>query len=125
MNTIVYFEIQSTNLEREIKFYQAVFGWKISKDPSMPIQYYRIETDGIKGALLERPAPVVPMSGTNAFTCSLEVADFDKTAEAILFNGGTVAMPKFAIPGRCWQGYFLDPDLNVFGIFQVDEKAAL
>ena len=25
-------------------------------------------------------------------------------------------MPKFAVPGRCWQGYFLDPDHNVFGI---------
>jgi hypothetical protein len=27
------------------------------------------------------------------------------------------------VPGRCWQGYFLDADHNVFGIFEVDEKA--
>jgi predicted enzyme related to lactoylglutathione lyase len=123
MNTIVYFEIQSSCLEREVQFYKNVFGWKIEKDASMPISYYRIETDGIRGALLERPAPVVPMSGTNAFTCSIEVENFDKTAGLILANGGIVALPKFAIPEKCWQGYFLDPDQNVFGIFQVDENA--
>jgi predicted enzyme related to lactoylglutathione lyase len=89
----------------------------------MPIDYYRIETGDIHGAILERPAPVVPMSGTNAFTCSFEVPDFDVVAEVILSNGGAVALPKFAVPGRCWQGYFIDADQNVFGIFQVDEHA--
>jgi predicted enzyme related to lactoylglutathione lyase len=123
MNSPVYFEIQSSNLERDAQFYRKIFGWKIEKDAAMPIGYYRIETDGITGALLERPVPVASMSGTNAFTCSMEVANFDKTAEAILANGGIVALPKFAIPGKCWQGYFLDPDQNVFGIFQADEHA--
>lgn len=118
MNAVVYFEIQSSCLERDVAFYQKVFGWNIEKDNSMPIAYYRIETGGITGALLERPAPVVPMSGTNAFTCSIEVADFDATADTILAHGGAVALPKFAVPGKCWQGYFLDPDQNVFGIFQ-------
>jgi predicted enzyme related to lactoylglutathione lyase len=123
MNTIAYFEIQSSNLERETNFYRTVFGWKITKDDSMPIKYYRIETDGIQGALLERVADVVPMSGTNAFTCSIEVAKFEETAETILANGGIAAVPKTAIPGRCWVGYFLDPDKNVFGIFEVNENA--
>ncbi|MDR1390424.1 MAG: VOC family protein [Treponema sp.] len=123
MNSIAYFEIQSSNLEREANFYRTVFGWKITKDDSMPIKYYRIETDGIQGALLERPADVVPMSGTNAFTCSIEVVNFDETAKIILSNGGIVAVPKMPIPGRCWEGYFLDPDQNAFGIFEVNENA--
>jgi predicted enzyme related to lactoylglutathione lyase len=122
MNSIVYFEIQSSNIEREANFYRSVFGWSITKDASMPITYYRIETEGIQGAILERPAPVTPMSGTNAFTCSMEVTNFDKTAELILSNGGQVALPKFAIPGKCWQGYFIDPDQNVFGIFEANEN---
>jgi predicted enzyme related to lactoylglutathione lyase len=123
MNTVTYFEIQSSNLEREANFYRAVFGWKITQDDSSPVRYYRIETDGIQGALLERPADVVPLSGTNAFICSIEVADFDKMAKIILANKGTVAAPKMAIPGRCWEGYFLDPDQNVFGIFEVNANA--
>lgn len=124
MNTIGYFEIQSSNIEREAAFYRKVFGWKIERDESMPIQYYRIETGGVGGAILERPAPAAPMSGTNAFTCSIEVTGFDETAKIILENGGQIALPKFAIPGKCWQGYFIDADLNVFGIFEADESAA-
>jgi len=124
MNTIGYFEIQSSDPNRDSKFYQSVFGWKFIKDELVPIEYYRIETNGINGGLLKRPAKVPPMeSGTNAFTCSVEVENFDKTAELIVQNGGQVAMPKFAIPGKCWQGYFVDLDNNVFGIFEVDANA--
>ena len=124
MNTIGYFEIQSSDPKRDIKFYQAVFGWKFIKEEYVPIEYYRIETNSINGGLLKRPANVPPpQSGTNAFVCSVQVDSFDKTSELILKNGGQIAMPKFAIPSRCWQGYFVDLDNNTFGVFEVDEKA--
>jgi len=124
MNTIGYFEIQSSEPEREIKFYEAVFAWKFIREELVPIEYYRIETKTINGGLLKRPAKVPPpQSGTNAFVCSVEVKDFDQTSELIVQQGGRVAMPKFAIAGRCWQGYFIDPDNNTFGIFEVDEHA--
>jgi len=124
MNTIGYFEIQSSDPQREIDFYRNVFEWKFIKEEFASIEYYRIETETIYGGLLKRPAQVPPMqSGTNAFCCSIEVDNFDKTQELILQNGGQIALPKFAVPGRCWQGYFLDADNNVFGIFEVDENA--
>jgi len=124
MNTIVYFEIQSSDVSREIKFYQSVFGWKFIKETNVPIEYYRIETGTINGGLLKRPAKIPPAEcGTNAFTCSIMVANYDQTSNLIIQHGGQIAMPKFAIPGRCWQGYFLDSDHNVFGIFEVDENA--
>jgi len=124
MNTIGYFEIQSSNPEREIKFYKDVFGWSFIKEEFVPIEYYRIETNSIFGGLLKRPAPVPPpQTGTNAFVCSIQVDNFDKTSDLILSNGGQIALPKFAIPSRCWQGYFVDKDNNTFGIFEVDENA--
>ena len=124
MNTIGYFEIQSSDPAREMKFYGNVFGWKFIKEEFMPLEYYRIETNSINGGLLKRPANVPPtQAGTNAFVCSVQVESFDKTNELVLQNGGQVALPKFAIPGRCWQGYFIDQDHNVFGIFEVDENA--
>jgi uncharacterized protein len=124
MNTIGYFEIQSSNPEREVEFYQKVFGWNFIKDENLPIEYYRIETNSINGGLLKRPAQIPPMqSGTNAFCCSIQVENFDRIQELILNYGGQVALPKFAIPGKCWQGYFIDGDHNVFGIFEVDENA--
>ena len=119
MNQIAYFEIQAGNPERLAAFYQAVFGWRLTEQKCLPIRYWRIETEGMAGGLLERPAPPPPECGTNAYTCSIEVPDFERAAENILAHGGQVAMPKFEIPGRCWQGYFIDPDHNVFGIFEV------
>ncbi|MGB4775269.1 MAG: VOC family protein [Daejeonella sp.] len=124
MNTIAYFEIQSSDPKRDMDFYQSVFSWKFIKEEMIPIEYYRIETNNIYGGLLKRPVKVPPAEfGTNAFTCSIQVKDFDQAAELILQKGGQIALAKFAIPGRCWQGYFMDPDHNTFGIFQVDEKA--
>jgi predicted enzyme related to lactoylglutathione lyase len=124
MNNIIYFEIQSSDPSREIKFYETVFGWKFTKVEGLPIEYYSIATEGINGGLLKRPAAIPSTQmGTNAYTCSAEVSNFDKTSDLILKNGGQVAMPKFAIPGKCWQGYFLDADHNVFGLVEVDANA--
>jgi predicted enzyme related to lactoylglutathione lyase len=124
MNTISYFEIQAVDPEKAIAFYAAVFGWIFSKEESIPIEYYRIKNAGMNGGLLKRPAKTPPQEfGTNAFVCSVEVEDFDATAMKIMNNGGTVALPKFAVPGKCWQGYFIDLENTTFGIFQVDEKA--
>ena len=38
-------------------------------------------------------------------------------------NGGKVAMPKYALPGMAWQGYYIDTEGNIFGIHQPDENA--
>jgi predicted enzyme related to lactoylglutathione lyase len=105
-------------------FYSEVFGWKFAKQEFVPVEYYHITTDGMYGGLLKRPGQIPPVGfGTNAFTCSIQVEDFDTTADRILALGGQVALPKFAVPGRCWQGYFIDLDGNTFGIFEVDENA--
>jgi uncharacterized protein len=124
MNTIAYFEIQASEPAKLVDFYTNVFGWKFTRDEKLPIEYYRIETGNMLGGLLQRPAKIPPpQSGTNAFTCSVQVEDFDVVAGLVMKHGGRVAMAKFAIPGKCWQGYFLDIDNNVFGVFQVDENA--
>jgi len=124
MNNIVYFEIQSSNPPRDIDFYQTVFGWKFTKVEGLPVEYYQIETENMSGGLLKRPAEVPPTHcGTNAFTCSVLVENFDAASNKILAAGGQIAMPKFAIPGRCWQGYFLDLDQNTFGLVEADENA--
>lgn len=124
MNTIGYFEIHADNVDDARKFYTEVFGWKFVKEEGFPIEYWRIEGAGVNGGLLKRPAKTPsPEQGTNAFVCSVQVEDFDTIAEKILTHDGEIALPKFAIAGRCWQGYFLDTQGNTFGLFEVDEKA--
>jgi hypothetical protein len=124
MNAVAYFEIQSANPENAVTFYQALFGWRFTRDRALPIPYWRIETNGIRGGLLPRPAATPPPEcGTNAYVCSIEVSNIDAVGEKALSLGGKVALPKFAVPGVCWHAYFLDPDGNTFGIFQPDSAA--
>ena len=124
MNAPSYFEIQANDLQRAIAFYRGVFGWTFTRAEGLPIEYWRIETEGPRGGLLQRPARApAPAQGTNAFVCSMEVANVDATAQTITAAGGTVALPKFAVPGVCWQAYFLDPEGNTFGVFQHDPSA--
>jgi uncharacterized protein len=124
MNEPAYFEIQADEVPRALKFYSEVFGWRFTKVEGLPVEYWRIETEAQRGGLLQRPAPTPPpQSGTNAFVSSMEVKDFDAVSEKILALGGSIALPKFAVPYTCWQGYFLDTEGNTFGVFEVDAQA--
>jgi predicted enzyme related to lactoylglutathione lyase len=124
MNAPAYFEIQAEDTNRAVRFYREIFGWKFDKIEGLPIEYWRIETSGPRGGLLKRPAKTPPPEhGTNAFVCSMEVTSFDDMAAKVASHGGQVAMPKFAVPGVCWQGYFIDTEGNTFGIFQPDPAA--
>ncbi len=124
MNTIGYFEIQTNNPLALIDFYQQLFGWKFEQQFGLSIDYWHIETNSISGGLLKRPAPTPPPAhSANAFVCSIEVEDYDLMQAKILQLGGAIVVFKFAIPNRCWQGYFTDPDANTFGLFQSDFNA--
>jgi uncharacterized protein len=120
----VYFEIQADDPTRAIEFYSAAFGWQFTEIKGLPIRYWSIDANGARGGLLPSHGPKpAPQSATNAFCCSFEVSDYDAAAAKITKAGAGVALPKFAVPEKCWQGYFLDLDGNVFGIFQPDENA--
>jgi len=124
MNGPSYFEIQADDVNRAVAFYKEIFRWNFTRSEGLPVEYWRIETTGARGGLLKRPAPTPPpQSGTNAFVCSMEVSDFDATAQKIIALGGQIALPKFAVPGVCWQGYFIDTEGNTFGLFQPDTRA--
>ena len=124
MNEPSYFEIQANDLKRASNFYGQIFGWKFIKAEGLPVEYWRIETQGPRGGLLKRPAQTPPpQSGTNAFVCSMQVESFDAVASRVTKLGGQVALPKFAVPGTCWQGYFVDTEGNTFGIYEVDAQA--
>lgn len=130
-NRPVHFEIQAEDIERAAKFYREVFGWQIDKWPGLEWEYWIIMTAekdskelGINGGLLKRPAQTPPQQcGTNAFVCTMQVDNYDETHDKILAAGGKVAMPKFALAGMAWQGYYLDTEGNTFGIHQADENA--
>ena len=131
MNRVVHFEIQADDPERAATFYRNVFGWSIDKWDGGAMEYWIVMTaekdstePGINGGILRRPAKTPPAEcGTNAFVCTMEVTSYDETEKKILEAGGKVALPKFAITGMAWQGYYIDTEGNTFGIHQPDKNA--
>lgn len=130
-NRVGHFEIHATDPEKLIEFYTEIFGWEIKKWEGGQYEYWTVmtggrdEPGGINGGLLRRPCPPPKEGeGSNAYVCTIIVEDYDAIAKKILVHGGKVALPKMALVGMAWQGYFLDPDGNTFGLHQPDEKAA-
>lgn len=131
MSRPVHFEIHADDVERAKTFYAEVFGWQFqdwSEVAGTP--YFGAVTGagegepGIDGAIMARRGELAPGAPVNGAVLTLGVADFDACAVKILAAGGVEAMPKYALPGMAWQGYFLDTESNVFGIHQPDPDAA-
>ncbi|MNI76445.1 Glyoxalase-like domain protein [compost metagenome] len=117
-------------MERAKKFYGEVFGWTFedwSNYAGMP--YLGAVTGdanepGINGALMQRQgACSEPGQALNGYACTMGVEDYDSTELKILNHGGKVTLPKYALPGMAWQGYYMDTEGNIFGIHQPDENA--
>ena len=133
MSRVVHFEIQADDSEPAKAFYADVFGRSFQDDEQfMNTPYSGILTGpddepGINGGLLQRPAPApapTPGHGANGFVCTIEVGDYDTSEQRILHAGGQVALPKTALTGLAWQGYYVDTEGNTFGIHQPDPSAA-
>ncbi len=127
----VHFEIQADDIDRAKAFYTEVFGWRFDYyGESTGLPYYSIVTGeegepGINGGLLPRSSgtPVID-APVNAYVVTVACEDYDATAERIYAHGGEGVAPKYALPGMAWQGYFKDPEGNIFGLHQPDPDAA-
>ncbi|HSK27988.1 MAG TPA: VOC family protein [Jiangellales bacterium] len=131
MARVVHFEIHADDLDRAKAFYTAAFDWTwqdwsgVSGTPYWGAVTGPDDQPGINGGLLLRPAASPsPGQGANAFVCTVQVEDYDETERRILEAGGSVAMPKTAMTGMAWQGYYLDTEGNTIGIHQPDPDAA-
>ena len=130
MSRLVHFEIHVDDMDRARKFYGEVFGWAFedwSEFAGMP--YFGAVTGGedepgINGALMQRQSPP-PESNQplNGYACTIGVENYHAIEGKILNNGGVVELPKYALPGMAWQGYYKDTEGNIFGIHQPDANA--
>lgn len=122
MPRVVHFEMPADDIDRAVGFYTTVFGWTITKWDG-PEAYYLISTGnedepGINGGMgLRSPH-------NQAVVDTIDVADVDESVAKIAAAGGTVIMPKTAIPTVGWLAYFKDTEGNTFGIMQSDPSAA-
>jgi uncharacterized protein len=58
-----------------------------------------------------------------AYVCTVDVPSVDDAVAKITSLGGTIALPKIAIPGVGWVAYTKDTEGNIFGTMQNDPNA--
>lgn len=129
-NRVVHFEIHAGEPERAIKFYTEVFDWSIKKWEGTDVEYWLVATSpenspaAINGGLTRRrgdaPANDAPING---YVCVINVEDVDSILKKVKAAGGTVALPKFEVPGIGFLAYFKDTESNTFGIWQDVRKS--
>ena len=122
MGRVSHFEISSDNPERAIKFYQGVFGWDVNQwgDQEYWMLSTGTEADGIDGAIMPRP----DYAGNTSVINTIMVDDLAATVAKIETHGGSVVVPKMAIPEMGYLVYFRDSEGNVLGVMQADSSAA-
>jgi uncharacterized protein len=121
----VHFEIHASDPERAITFYRTVFEWSFERWGTNP--YWLISTGdgpGIDGGLVPRQGPApVDDAPVNAYPNTMDVADLDQTTRAVEQAGGSVVVPRCAIPGIGWLAYCKDSEGNIFGVLENDDSA--
>jgi uncharacterized protein len=118
----VHFEIPADDVPRAKKFYEALLGWRTEpmSEQGFP-DYWSVKVSDnesdMHGGMLARSEE------TPAPTFYIGVASIDQTLAELQELGGTIAMPKDAVPGMGWLALFKDPEDNVFGLWQTDPQA--
>lgn len=129
MSRVVHFEIHASDPEKVQSFYGELFGWRFTPwgPPEQPAAYWLIATGegpGIDGGLVPRRGEGPPSgAAVNAFVCTVNVESVDGALAKSESLGGTLALPKQAIPGVGWLAYVKDPDGNIVGLMQNDTSA--
>lgn len=116
---ICHIEIPADSLESLQKFYGGIFDWDFERMPG-DIEYYGIKhgDDKPMAGMIARQDPGHTVT---FYVCveSIEAA-LDKSRE----RGATVVVPRTAVKGMGWYAVAMDPQKNLFGLWEADEKAA-
>lgn len=98
MNFVSYFEIPVANLDRAIRFYEAVFGYTLERTHvdgnSMAFFPYAESLPGASGALAQGKSYVPGKSGARIY---FDVADIQATLKKAVAAGGAVLYPETTV----------------------------
>lgn len=94
-NPVVYFEIPVTDIERAIKFYNAVFHFDFDKETidnnEMALFPFAVENSGISGALAKGEIYKPTKDGVLIY---FNTENIDETLKLATSNGGKILYPK-------------------------------
>jgi uncharacterized protein len=103
---IVFFDIAGPDSANLQKFYSDLFGWKIA-------------ADGTFKTAVVSPLPATIRKDPVEKRIYVGVKDITAKLAEIKANGGTIDVPRFAVPGVVILGLFRDPAGNPMGLVEM------
>src|SRR5689334_18145255 len=100
----IHFEIHASDPEALVAFYTSLFGWTFQKWGDVPYWILRTgDGPGIDGGLvMRRGDKPAEGSAVSAWVCTIDVENVDTAVSDVVAAGGSVALPKMAVPGVGW-----------------------
>jgi predicted enzyme related to lactoylglutathione lyase len=125
MPQVAHFAINADDMDRARAFYTKVFGWKFQAWG--PPGFYQIETGDtlqipIRAAMQKR-RELVKGTRMTGFECTISVPDIDAAKKAVEANGGKIVMQICTLAGIGRLLFFEDPEGNLAGAMEYDERA--
>jgi predicted enzyme related to lactoylglutathione lyase len=114
---ICHFEIPVDDLERAKKFYQGLFGWQITDTGQQGYHLIQTAEDELGGGMMKRAVP------EQRPVLHVLVESVDEYSKKIQEAGGTIVVPKMAVPTVGYLAHALDTEGNVFAIFEGNPQA--
>ena len=123
MAKIVHFEIPADDIDRAKTFYNQLFGWKI--ESCQGSDYWMIQTEETADENVLRGGMMMRQQPRQQIINYVDIPSVAEYVEKVAALGGTVLVPKSAVPGM---GYFAvcnDTENNTFGLWETDPEAGL
>ncbi len=120
-NIPCHFEIPVEDLKSAQTFYAGLFDWTITPAPGQDEEYLFISPSGEPGTL---GGALMKKTDDRQMTIYFTVDSVDDSAKKVEALGGTILMPRTAIPKMGWAVTARDPQGNAIGLFEVDPEAA-
>lgn len=109
---IVHIEIPTANFEQSGKFYEELFGWKITPVPEMNYALWE-PTEGPGGGF----SPLGPETKVGEVLIHVQSDDIEADLKRARALGGSILREKTEIPGIGWWGVFKDPTGNAIAVY--------
>lgn len=124
-NSIAHFSINANDVPRAAAFYGAVFGWTF--EAYGPPGFFMINMGAAPPtpllASLQGRREIVPGTPIYGVEATVGVTDIHAVAAAIAANGGDIVMPITVLAGIGQLLFFRDPEGNILGAMQYDQRA--
>ncbi len=123
-NTFDWIEIRTHNIGATARFYESLFGWKITEKETVGgSEVWLFDTGGEprlenlrRGGIWLRPQNEPP-----GVVVYVVVEDIEASLTKVTELGGMVVMPRSLI-GAGYGACFADPSGNVFGLYEEKKK---